>query len=93
MQVKGINTHITGQGNGPIDAFFNALQTIGVKGYEFIDYHEHAISQGSNSKAIAYIELKRPDGRHVFGVGINPNINTTSLLGVVNAMNRSLKDA
>ena len=93
VQVKGINTHITGQGNGPIDAFFNALQTIGVKGYEFIDYHEHAISQGSNSKAIAYIELKRPDGRHVFGVGINPNINTTSLLGVVNAMNRSLKDA
>ncbi|MCI2109469.1 MAG: 2-isopropylmalate synthase [Acidaminococcaceae bacterium] len=93
VEVRGKDTYITGHGNGPIDAFFNALQTIGVKGYEFIDYHEHAISQGSNSKAIAYIELKRPDGEHVFGVGINPNINTTSLLGVVNAMNRSLKNA
>ena len=93
IQVNDIAAHITGEGNGPIDAFFNALHKIGIDGYEFIDYHEHAISQGSNSKAIAYIELKRPDGRHIFGVGINPNINTTSLLGVVNAMNRSLKNA
>ncbi len=93
VMVNDIDAHITGQGNGPIDAFFNALHKIGIDGYEFIDYHEHAISQGSNSKAIAYIELKRPDGKHIFGVGINPNINTTSLLGVVNAMNRSLKNA
>ena len=85
--------HILGNGNGPIDAFFNALHKIGVDGYEFINYHEHAISQGSNSKGISYIELKKPDGYHIFGVGIHHNIITASLLGIINAINRSVKRA
>ena len=88
---NGISMSISGQGNGPIDAFFNALSKIGVEGYEFINYHEHAISKGSNSKAICYIELKKPDGKHIFGVGIAPNINLASLKGVLNAINRSLQ--
>ena len=40
VAVKGVTTEISGIGNGPIDAFFNALQAIGVEGYEFINYHE-----------------------------------------------------
>jgi len=88
-----ITMHVHGLGNGPIDAFFNAMTKVGVENYEFINYHEHAISQGSNSKAISYIELKKPDGKHIFGVGIDPNINFASILGVLNAINRSLKIA
>ena len=83
VKANGTEMHVTGNGNGPIDAFFNALNKIGVDGFEFINYHEHAISQGSNSKAISYIELKKPDGKHIFGVGIHPNINTASLLGII----------
>ncbi|KPU43131.1 2-isopropylmalate synthase [Oxobacter pfennigii] len=83
--------NIEGEGNGPIDAFFNALNKVGIEGYEFISYHEHAISTGSNAKAVAYIELKRPDGGHVFGVGIESNINIASIKGVLCAINRSLK--
>lgn len=78
MKAGGTDVHIIGSGNGPIDAFFSALHKIGVDGYSFINYHEHAISQGSNSKAISYIELAKPDGKHIFGVGIHPNINTAS---------------
>ncbi|MDD4320600.1 MAG: 2-isopropylmalate synthase [Acidaminococcaceae bacterium] len=88
--VKGITTEITGIGNGPIDAFFNALQAVGVEGYEFINYHEHAISRGSDSKAISYIELKAPGNGHIFGVGIANNINLASILGVLNAINRAI---
>ncbi len=88
--VKGITTEITGIGNGPIDAFFNALQAVGVEGYEFINYHEHAISRGSDSKAISYIELKVPGNGHIFGVGIANNINLASILGVLNAINRAI---
>ena len=90
VKANGTEMHVTGNGNGPIDAFFNALNKIGVDGFEFINYHEHAISQGSNSKAISYIELKKPDGKHIFGVGIHPNINTASLLGIINAINRAI---
>ena len=80
---------IHGIGNGPIDAFFIALKKIGITGYEFISYHEHAISSGSDSKAIAYIELKKADGKHIFGVGIEDNINLASIKGVINAINRA----
>lgn len=82
---------LVGEGNGPIDAFFNALSKLGINGYEFISYHEHAISSGSNAKAVAYIELKKPDGEHVFGVGIESNINIASIKGVLSAVNRALK--
>ena len=91
VAVKGVTTEISGIGNGPIDAFFNALQAIGVEGYEFINYHEHAISRGSDSKAISYIELKVPGNGHIFGIGIASNINLASILGVLNAINRAIE--
>lgn len=78
-------------GNGPIDAFFKAIEKIGVTGYEFISYHEHAISKGSDSKAVAYIQLHTPQGKSLFGVGISHNINLASIRGVLCAINRSLK--
>ena len=81
---------IVGHGNGPIDAFFNAIKRIGLDGYQFISYHEHAISKGSDSKAIAYIHLKNPAGQDVFGVGVASNINIASIRGVLCAINRSL---
>lgn len=80
---------IEGRGNGPIDAFFNALKTVGVSKYKFLSYHEHAISEGSDSKAIAYIEMQKPDGKSIFGVGIESNINMASIAGVLNAINRA----
>lgn len=83
-------THkISGEGNGPIDAFFNALKEVGIKDYQFQSYHEHAVTSGSDSKAIAYIELKDPQGKPLFGVGIESNINMASIKGVLCAINRS----
>ena len=86
----GEQHNVHGIGNGPLDAFFNALKEIGLGGYEFRTYHEHAISEGSDSKAIAYIQLKKPDGASLFGVGIENNINFASMQGVLCAINRSL---
>ncbi|HEX3029411.1 MAG TPA: 2-isopropylmalate synthase [Clostridia bacterium] len=82
---------LNGEGNGPIDAFFNALSKVGISGFEFISYHEHAISSGSNAKAAAYIQLKKPDGTKVFGVGIESNINIASIKGVICAINRAMR--
>ncbi len=80
---------VHGKGNGPIDAFFHALKTIGVTGFKFINYSEHAISEGSDSKAISYIQLKTPDGKKIFGVGISHGIFKASVRGILCAINRS----
>lgn len=81
--------HISGSGNGPIDAFFNALKSVGINNYQFLSYSQHAISSGSDSKAVSYIQLKKPDGKDIFGVGIANNVSVASLLGVLNAINRA----
>lgn len=78
-----------GEGNGPIDAFFNALKKIGICDYKFIDYSQHSISTGSDSKAVSYIQLMTPRGGSIFGVGISSNIYRSSLFGVLNAINRA----
>jgi len=51
------DVNICGEGNGPIDAFFRALASVGVCDYKFINYEQHAISTGSDSKAVSYIQL------------------------------------
>ncbi len=80
---------LNGVGNGPIDAFFKALKTVNMDRYKFINYSQHAISSGSDSKAVSYIELQKPDGKNIFGVGIDSNVNFASILGVLNAINRA----
>ena len=91
IDVCGDMKEVAGVGNGPIDSFFQALAGIGVEGYDFVNYHEHAISRGSDAKGICYIELKIPGNGHIFGVGIDSNINVAALLGILCAINRAEK--
>lgn len=93
IKVKdGSLVKIDGAGSGPIEAFFNALDQIGIKGYQFVDYSEHAISVGEDSKAISYIHLKNPQGKDVFGIGVSHNIGYASLKGIICAINRDQLD-
>ncbi len=90
---KGHVMAARGEGTGPIDAFFNALHDLpegAISGYEFVDYKEHAMSSGSDTQAVCYIQLRDPRGRNVFGVGKSHNINRASLRAILNAINRSL---
>ena len=82
---------VSGQGNGPIDAFFNAVHGQDLDRYTFVDYMEHAINTGSDSQAVAYIHLRIPDGTDVFGVGMDHNISMASIKGVLSAINRAKK--
>ncbi|WP_322169846.1 2-isopropylmalate synthase [Acutalibacter caecimuris] len=82
---------ISGKGNGPIDAFFNAIGAIGLNHYAFVSYSEHAISAGADSKAVSYIQLKH-DGEVIFGVGVDSNISIASIKGIICAINRQLKN-
>lgn len=88
LQHKDTVFEVSGDGNGPIDAFFNAIQGERMNRYQFIDYKEHAISQGSDSQAVAYIHLRTADGGDVFGVGMDHNISMASIKAIICAINR-----
>ncbi len=79
---------VTGEGNGPIDAFFNAIHGRRLDRFTFVDYSEHAVSQGSDSTGVAYIHLRAQDGTDIFGVGVSHNINLAPLRGIMSAINR-----
>lgn len=87
LEKYGMAREIEGKGNGPIDAFFNALRTINFEGYTFQSYNEHAISDGADSQAVSYIQLKH-DGKSIFGVGVDSNISVASIKGILCAINR-----
>jgi 2-isopropylmalate synthase len=78
---------VKGQGNGPIAAFVDALRGAGIA-IEITDYSEHALSEGADAKAAAYVEA-RIGGRTRWGVGLDANIVTASLRAVVSAVNRA----
>ncbi len=93
IQVRsGENVKIEGTGSGPIEAFFSAIEQVGITGYKFVDYSEHAISVGSDSKAISYIHLRNPEGKDIFGIGVSHNIGYASLKGIICAVNRDQPD-
>jgi 2-isopropylmalate synthase len=75
-----------GKGNGPIDAFVNALGL----DVRVMDYHEHAIGHGADARAACYVELRVGSGQTLFGVGIDSNIVTASFRAVLSAVNRHL---
>ena len=82
---------VQGSGNGPIDAFFNAIHGQKMDRFTFVDYKEHAIKRGSDSQAVAYIHLQDQDGKDWFGVGMSHNINLAPLKGILSAINRAVK--
>ena len=80
---------IYGCGNGPIDAFLNALDL----GVRIHSYEERSLYQGSDAEAIAYIELAGDfiiQGA-LYGVGIHVNTVTASLLAILSAVNRAMR--
>ncbi|HEY1077758.1 MAG TPA: 2-isopropylmalate synthase [Fontimonas sp.] len=86
LTVRGQQHARQGGGNGPIDAFVNAL---GLP-IRLMDYHEHAIGSGANARAACYVELRVEDGPTLFGAGIDSNIVTASFKAVLSAVNRHM---
>ena len=78
---------LQGGGNGPIDAFVNALG-LDIK---LMDYHEHSIGSGANAQAACYVELRLANGPTLFGAGVDSNIVTASFKAVLSAVNRQLR--
>ncbi|SNR78789.1 2-isopropylmalate synthase [Actinacidiphila glaucinigra] len=87
--VDGAETVLTGTGNGPISAFFDALASVGVDA-RLLDYTEHTMSEGASAQAASYIECAI-DGKVLWGIGIDANTTRASLKAVVSAVNRAAR--
>lgn len=83
---EGKPLQLRGTGNGPIDAFVQALAL----DIAVMDYHEHAIGNGAEAQAACYVELRIGNGATLFGVGIDANIVTASFKAILGAVNRQL---
>ena len=83
---------LSATGNGPIDAFFNAIRGIGITDYSFVSYSEHAVGSGADTQALSYIQLKTSQGKTIFGVGMDHNISLASIKGIICAINRAVSD-
>ena len=89
MNMKNIETIIKGSGNGPIDSFINGLSNeVGVD-IKVADYHQSAISSGSDAKAAAYIELE-DNGKTYWGVGIHPSTTRASFDAIIVGLSKLL---
>ena len=89
LRDQGDEVTISGRGNGPIAAFCDALEAIGVD-VRVLDYAEHAMSAGGDANAASYLECA-VGGQVLWGVGIDPSITTSSLKAIISAVNRALK--
>jgi 2-isopropylmalate synthase len=87
VAVDGAARQIEGVGNGPISAFCDALASIGTE-VRVLDYAEHALSEGSDAHAAAYVECA-VGGRTLWGIGIDGNTVTASMRAVLSAVNRA----
>ena len=81
---------LTGIGNGPIDAMVNSIKDYLKLDIKISDYHQHAISAGSDAKAVAYSELLL-NGKSVWGVGMHQNTVIAGFESVISGLNRLSK--
>ena len=88
LLVDGSPVTVSGDGNGPIDAFVHALRSGLGSSIDVLDYAEHAMGQGSQATAVAYVETSAADGSVLWGVGTDPSTVTASLRAVLNAHER-----
>ncbi|WP_338898368.1 2-isopropylmalate synthase [Streptomyces sp. TG1A-60] len=88
-EVDGVQTTLVGTGNGPISAFFHALQGVGIDA-RLLDYQEHTMSEGASAQAASYIEVAIED-KVLWGIGIDANTTRASLMAVVSAVNRAAR--
>jgi 2-isopropylmalate synthase len=87
VRIDGVETPVTGRGNGLISSLANALEGALGGPLDIIDYSEHAIGHGTDAKAAAYVECRVGTGPVLYGVGISGDVATASVRAILSAAN------
>lgn len=89
IAINGREMKVEGYGNGPINAFTQALEKQDMKDFRVTDYRSQAIGKGSAADAAAFVQVERTtDGKLFWGCGIDPSIEIAGLRALVSAINR-----
>ncbi|HXU55694.1 MAG TPA: 2-isopropylmalate synthase [Casimicrobiaceae bacterium] len=91
LKIDGVETVLSGDGNGPVDAFIHALRAATGLDVHVLNYHEHGVGSGEDATAVAYVQLRVGADRTCYGVGLDPNIVTATLRAVISATNRAVE--
>ncbi len=89
ITVDGIARELHGSGNGPIDAFVQALNRNDIADFKVLTYIEHALGAGAEAQAIAYIQIQVSSGMTFFGAATDTDIEFAAVKAVLSALNRS----
>ncbi len=88
---KGVKQKVTAFGNGRLDAVSNAVKMVIDQPYTLEVYTQHALEEGSTSKAASYVGIKSKSGEMFWGVGVSRDIIVSSIKALVSAVNRLLE--
>ena len=93
IEVDGREERVSGRGKGLISSVLATMENAFGIELEVVDYTEHALGKGSDAKAATYLECSRPDGKTVWGVGIDEDVATASVRAILSAANSAERSA
>jgi 2-isopropylmalate synthase len=92
LVAEGKEISVSGEGNGPIAAFVQALiKDAGAPAFEVTQYREQSLGSGTEASALSFIQIKLASGLSCWGAGTDTNIELASIKAVVSALNRAVK--
>ena len=90
IAVDGAEQRVSGRGKGLVSSVLATMREAFALDLEVLDYNEHALGKGEDARAAAYIECKLPDGRVIWGVGIDEDVAAASVRAILSAANGSV---
>ena len=88
ISYNGERISIGGKGNGPLDSFVSALASTSVPSFNISAFHEHSVGTGSDTYAVAYVQIQMEDGSQKWGVGKSSNVGKAGVQAVISALNQ-----
>ena len=87
VEWEGKRYAIAANGNGPLDAFVSAMKQTPAPAFNITSFHEHSIGSGSDTQAMAYVQITKENGEEAWGVGKSSNVGRAGIAAVVSALN------
>ena len=87
IAVDGEEQRVSGRGKGLVSSVLATIRESYALDFEVLDYYEHALGQGADARAAAYLECRLADGRTFWGAGIDEDVATASVRAILSAAN------
>lgn len=90
VHFDGKDTEMKSEGNGPVDAIFNAIQHICPHDAKLELYQVHAVTKGTDAQGEVTVRLEDADGRPFLGHAADVDTMVASAKAYLSAVNKML---